>query len=307
MNHSYRTGFIFLAVFFVVVPLTSHAASGDINADRAPQESIAIVKKPKKAVSFSPYLGTPQSDAAVVLDVASRQFLYRQEPRKQRSIASLTKLFTTLVFLETEPNLDQLVTYSQSYDQIGAMVVLEDGEQVSLKQVLMGTLIPSANNMAMMLSHMMSYTPEQFLAQVNGRAKELHLGKTHIVEPTGLDANNVSTAGNLARLANVLFTQYVDIFAEAASFGRYPYITKNTNRDVVLYSTNKFDGHERFDVRAFKTGYLPGSAERTLVLKLRDRATTKEIIIVLLGNAEYGTIFDEAYELADWTFSNFEF
>lgn len=301
MKPLYVVGSIFFAAFLLLLPNPS------IPLHAAKTEAISTVGKPKKVSTFTPFSGTPNSDAAVVLDVASGKFLYRQEPRKPRPIASLTKLFTAFVFLETQPNFDQLVTYRKNYDQMGATVILEDGEEVSVKQVLMGTLIPSANNMAFMLSRMTLYTPEQFIAQINGRAEELRLGKTHIVEPTGLDPDNVSTAGNVARFANILFTQYADIFSEAASFGRYPYIAKNTNREIVLYSTNKFDGHGRFDVQAFKTGYLPGSAERTLVIKLRDRTTTKEILIVLLGNAEYGSIFDEAYQLADWTFNNFEF
>lgn len=296
MKSHQRWSIIFFTVVLVFLPQVTFAVSKQKNRIT-----------PHKNSSFMPFSGTLFSDTVAVLDVASGAFLYRQDARKQRSIASLTKLFTTLVFLEMQPNLDQLTTYQSSYERIGAAVALNDGEQVSLKQVLMGALIPSANNMAEMLVRATPYTSEQFFAQVNGRAEELRLGKTHIVESTGLDPANVSTAGNLARFAAMLFTMYPDIFHEAAVTRRYQYFVKNTGREVLLYSTNKFDGHGRFDIVAFKTGYLPGSAERTLVAKIRDRAASRDIIVVLLGNAEHGSIFEEAYELTDWAFQNFDF
>jgi D-alanyl-D-alanine endopeptidase (penicillin-binding protein 7) len=262
---------------------------------------------PIPKATFTPFPGTPLSDTAAVLEPKSGTFLYRQEADKVRSIASLTKLATTLVFLESDPNLDQVVRYRSSSDRIGATVPLADGDQLTLKQVLMGVLLPSANNMAVTLSLSTPLDPGLFVVQMNNRARELHLGATQFVEPTGLDERNVSSAGNLARLSRTVYRKYPALFKEAADSTEYHFTLSNSGESVTLHTTNKFDGHGKVELVAFKTGYLPGSAERTLTALVRESATGHEIIVVLLGNPQYGTIFQEAYDLAEWAFANWEF
>ncbi len=262
---------------------------------------------PVRGDDFVQYSGTPYSASAAVLDAHSGKFLYREEARAQRSIASLTKVLTTLVFLEAGPELDSVVSYHSGNDRGGATVPLEHGDQLTLRDVLMSTLIPSANNMAMTLANSIGLTEQQFIDRAHERLQDLELGATHLDEPTGLDSDNVSTAGNIARLARFAFSQYPEVFASAAAVETYDVSLQNRSETIRLYSTNKFDGRGLYEVTAFKTGYLPGSAERTLVLQVEQRSTGHNIIVVLLGNPEYNTIFDEAYDLIDWTFRNWEF
>lgn len=264
-------------------------------------------ERPVKRNNFTAYSGTPYSDTAAVLDVQSGKFLYRQQAKKLRAIASISKVATALTFLEQNQNLDDLVTYTTENDRIGADVLLEDGEMITKKQVLMGTLIPSANNMAVTLSQSAGMTQDAFMQQVNTRMDELGLNKTHFDEPSGLDSDNISTAGNVAQLARYAFLEYPEIFQEAASTRRYQYYTSNTGRLIEMFSTNKFDGRGKYELIAFKTGYYPGTAERTLVVQARELETGAEVIAVLLGNPQYNTIFDEMYELLDWTFTNWRF
>lgn len=265
------------------------------------------VAAPVRDSEYIAYSGTPYSASAAVIDSFSGKFLYRENARSPRSIASLTKLLTTLVFLEADPDLDSVVHYHRGNDRGGATVPLEQGDQLTLRDVLMATLIPSANNMAMTLANSIGLTEQQFLDRAHERLDDLGLRATHLDEPTGLDADNVSTAGNVARLARFAFAQHPEVFASAAAAESYDVSLKNRSETIHLYSTNKFDGRGRYVVTAFKTGYLPGSAERTLVLQVEQMSTGYSIIVVLLGNPEYNTIFDEAYALVDWTFSNWEF
>lgn len=261
---------------------------------------------PIKKIDFTDFGSVPHSDTAAVIDTKSGKFLFRQEASKQRPIASVSKLATSLVFLESKPDLNKVISYSSSSDREGATVDLGNGDQLSLKDVLMGTLMPSANNMAVTLSRNTSLDQNLFIVQMNNRMKEMHLNKTQFFEPSGLDQRNVSSAGNLARLGRYLFNEYPDVFSEALQ-SQYHFGLRNSGRAMTIYSTNKFDGRGKYDVTAFKTGYYPGYAERTLVIQLREKSTQHEITVVLLGNPEYGTIFDEAYTLADWSFQNWEF
>lgn len=291
-----------------------HISEKTIQATLPSTEGKLVVAKhrykseaPIKKKTFSSYGRTPYSDSAAVIDAKSGKFLYSQNQSKQRSIASITKIATTLIFLETNPNLDELIYYSADNDRDGAAVVLNNGEQITLKQVLMGVLIPSANNMAQTLSVSTSFSESDFISQVNSRMKELGLYKTTIVEATGLNEENKSSAGNIVRLARYVFDTYSTVFEEAADWSEYVYYTANTQREMTLYTTNQFNGDGKYDAVAFKTGYLPGSAERTLVVKIRENATGHEIILSLLGNPQYNTIFQEAYDLAEWAFENWEF
>ncbi|MFC1598074.1 D-alanyl-D-alanine carboxypeptidase family protein [Patescibacteria group bacterium] len=264
-------------------------------------------ESPIKKADYSQFNSAIFSDTATVIDAKSGKFLYRDDAKKVRSIASLSKLVTALVFLESDPDLDKVISYKGKNDRIGADVPLNDGDQLTLKQVLMGALIPSANNMAVTLSQQTDLSAGLFITQMNNRMAEMKLKKTSFVEPTGLNERNVSTAGNIARLARYIFKTYPKIFQEAADTRQYNYTLANSDRGITLYTTNKFDGNGKYDLVAFKTGYLPGSADRTLVTKIQEISTGHEIIVVLLGNPEYNTVFQEAYQLADWAFANWEF
>ncbi|OGY90105.1 MAG: hypothetical protein A2458_03880 [Candidatus Kerfeldbacteria bacterium RIFOXYC2_FULL_38_9] len=267
------------------------------------------VKKehPVKKLNFQKFPGVTISDTAAVLDVKSGKFLYRQEATKQRAIASLSKLATSLVFLEDNPDLQKVISYASSNNRAGATVFLNNGEQLRLNDVLMSVLLPSANNMAQTLAVNTHYSYADFVVQMNNRMQELGLKKTQLVEPTGLNSRNVSCAGNLAKLGNFLFNKYPDIFLRAAQTPVYDIDLLNSVRNVTIYSTNRFDGRGKYDLLAFKTGFYPGTAERTLVVKIQDKASGGQIIVVLLGNTIYGTINEEAYQLADWAFNNWEF
>lgn len=268
--------------------------------------------RPTRTDSFTHFAGTPYSDTAAVIDVNTGAFLYREQATKQRPIASLTKLVTATVFLESQPNLDERITYSRVFDREGTSVDLEEGDELTLYDVLMGTLVQSANNMAVTLSaHTQATSEEQFVQQMNSRMQELGFKRTSFVESTGLDTLNVSTAGNLARLARHIFTTHRGVFISALYHPTYALTALNaathTKKQILLSSTNRFQSDGIYEVLAFKTGYLPYEAHRTLVIEVRERATGNDIIIVLLGNEKYGTIFQEARDLADWTFANWEF
>ncbi len=272
-----------------------------VTADRAHREA------PIKHTWFTAYPGTRLSDTAAVLDVKSGKWLYRQQATKQRHIASITKLMTVALFLQSEPDLEEIIAYQSNADRIGAAVVLKGGDRLSLRDALMSTLMPSANNMAVTLAQHSGLGWTGFITAMNAQAAEWKLGRTHFTDPTGLDVTDVSTAGNVARLARHVFTAYPDYFSEATDHPSYTFRLRNSGKLISVDSTNKFNGHGLYKALAFKTGYYPGSAERTLAIEIEEISTGHQIIIVLLGNPEYDTINKEAEELAAWTFKNWDF
>ncbi|PIW37353.1 MAG: hypothetical protein COW24_00585 [Candidatus Kerfeldbacteria bacterium CG15_BIG_FIL_POST_REV_8_21_14_020_45_12] len=262
---------------------------------------------PIPEASFSSFGAPTYSRAAAVMDRKSGKFLYRYHAKDERAIASISKLVAVGVFLGSDPDLSQQVTYTESSDRIGAYVDLNDGDVLTLQQVLMGTLLKSANNMAVTLSKNTELDESEFITAMNQFVTNRGLRSSGFVEPTGLDDRNHSTAGNLARLGRYMFLKYPDIFYTVATANQYQFSLANSGQNITLYTTNKFNGRGLYDLTAFKTGYLPGSADRTLIAQIKERATGHEIIVVLLGNPQYNTIFDEAYDLADWSFNNWSF
>lgn len=262
---------------------------------------------PVKADTYSQYSGMPYSDTAAVIDAKSGRFLYRNEAKKQRSIASVTKIMTAMVYEDSETDGTGSIAYSSDFERDGATAAIEVGEELQKQDVLMATLVRSANNMAVTLANSTSMSEAEFIAAMNAKAGKLGLKKTVFYEPTGLDSDNMSTAGNLAKLGRYAFSTYAHTFEEAADYNSYTFQTVNTERTISLRSTNKFDGRGMYELTAFKTGYLPGTADRTLVAQVQKIGTDQEIVVVLLGNPQYNTIFDEAYELAHWAFSNWNF
>lgn len=259
---------------------------------------------PIKTNEFSSFGSIPYSDTGIVIDDASGKVLFEEEADKRRSIASVTKMLTSVVCLDQGTSLDTTVTYQDAYNPGGSTMDVHDGDTLTLENVLYGALIPSANNMAMTLAHTCGLSYSDFVARMNAYALEHGAPSTHVDEPTGLDPDNISTARDLATLARAIFQSHSDIYEHAATTSTYSFTTENTQRTLTEASTNLFDGRGKYEVIGFKTGYLPPYADRTLVLRVRKIGTEQTIVVVLLGDPEYRTIFDEAYSLVDWTFNN---
>lgn len=294
---------------------TMHKKKGYLSA-RLPQRKGKLLvathryKKeiPKKRISFVSYAGTEYFDKAVVMDLRSKKFLYKQKANDTQHIASITKLVTVALFLEQQKDLDEMVSYNTSYDRIGATVSVKAGDVLTLRDVLYATLLPSANNMAVFLSDTTSYSEKEFVEKMNAFViTDLGLKNTQFIEPTGLHTHNRSSATDVALFASHIFQSYPKIFSRAASLKEYSFTIKNGEKKQTVVSTNLFDGKGKYRAKGFKTGYYPVTAERTLVLWIESKEKKGEIIVVLLGNPKYSTIFEEAYEIADWTFQNWKF
>jgi len=123
--------------------------------------------------------------------------------RAHRPIASITKLMTAVVALE-RARLSDVVTVSPRASSIGeSTVFLRQGEQLTVADLLRGTLVRSANDAAEALAlHVGRGSADRFVALMNAKAKELGLADTTYVNPHGLDApGHVSSARDSTLLA----------------------------------------------------------------------------------------------------------
>jgi serine-type D-Ala-D-Ala carboxypeptidase (penicillin-binding protein 5/6) len=149
----------------------------------------------------------PQPDARAfyVVNAASGEVLAARNADEQLPVASITKLMTVIVALE-HLRVDQVVRVTRVAAGVGeSRIPLHAGQEISVRDLLKGALIQSANDAADALAAAASNGDvPKFVSWMNARARELGLRETHFTRPDGLDApGHVSSARDVALLAQV--------------------------------------------------------------------------------------------------------
>lgn len=208
-------------------------------------------------VLFRPFVGYANSaQSAIVLDAISGRMLYSKNSDVKSLIASTTKIMTALLICERCNVLDQMRIPKEAVGIEGSSMYLQEGEVLTLQELLYGLMLSSGNDAAVALALYSSGSIDEFAHQMNDKARLLGMNGTHFANPNGLDApNHYSTAEDMAKLAayameNPIFAQTVS--TKTVSVGkRY---LRNHNKLLWLYPGT--DG--------VKTGYTK-AAGRILV------------------------------------------
>ena len=239
----------------------------------------------------------PQLDAAaaVVYDPASGEVLWESGGDEPRSIASLTKMMTALVFLESGANLAEEIVIVDSDVRRSFNYWLRAGDRVTVADLLHMLLIPSDNAAARALARTSVYGAEGFIDQMNRRAQELGLGTTVYADPSGLDRDNVSTAYDMARLVSHVSANPTI----ARIMRRSEYTARPGGREVTVRSTNQLLRGGDYDVVAGKTGYIR-LAGHCLATLLRLPESGEQVAVVILGAPTSALRFREARGLYAW-------
>jgi D-alanyl-D-alanine carboxypeptidase len=142
-----------------------------------------------------------QTRAYVVQSTVDGHTLAARAADDPRAMASITKLMTALVAVERR-SLDDIVTVPQAAARVGeSSLRLRAGQSVSVRDLLIGTLVPSANDAATALAIVTGGSLPRFVSLMNAKARALGLTRTHYANPHGLDqAGHVSTARETAVL-----------------------------------------------------------------------------------------------------------
>lgn len=140
--------------------------------------------------------------AAVLLDFDSGSVLYSRHPYEQRPPASLTKMVSALLIVQSG-RLDDKVVVSKRAAAVGeSSMALKAGETLTLRDLLDAAMLKSANNAAAAAAEYVGGTMEQFVAEMNAKALELGALQSHFVNPHGLNAqDHYSCAMDLAIIA----------------------------------------------------------------------------------------------------------
>jgi D-alanyl-D-alanine endopeptidase (penicillin-binding protein 7) len=233
--------------------------------------------------------------AAIVYDPETNQVLWEENSQSQRSIASITKMMTAVVFMEGNPDLAEPVTVARSDVYQASTTHLRSMDQLTTDDLLHLLLIASDNAAARALARVSSLGYEGFIERMNQKAAELGLESTHYADPSGLLSENVSSAYDLARLI-----AYVSGDDRIASIMRTPEYTVYTGRrPITFHSTNHLLGRSDVDVRAGKTGFISKSGY-CLATLLRLPQSTQQFAVVVLGARSNAGRFMETENLLTW-------
>ena len=189
-------------------------------------------------------------------------------------LASLSKLMTALVFFDTQPDWNKTITItpaeinypaSLAGDDPTSEVALSAGDTMTTFDLWVAMLVSSSNQATIALADNSGLSRIEFIQKMNAKAYELGLTKTKFFDPTGLDAHNVTTAKEMAKIAYAAFSNQKVL--EADQYKDYTITAVNAaaeSKDIKVLNRNY--SLEKFNPEASKTGFLV-EAQRTVTLK----------------------------------------
>ena len=236
-----------------------------------------------------------RAEAAIVYDPLTGRVLYEENSQLPRSIASITKVMTAAVFLEDNPDLSQQVMVA-SADVRGASVThLRAYERVSLQNLLHLLLIASDNAAARTLARVSPYGASGFVVRMNQKAEELGLQSTRYADSSGLVAENVSSAYDMARL--ISYAAQDELISTIMRTEEFSFRT--SRRALTIRSTNQLLRSPGIDVRGGKTGFITRSGY-CLATLLRLPDLNQTLAVVVLGAKSNAGRFWETRHLLTW-------
>ncbi len=248
-------------------------------------------------------LNSTEAASAIILDANNNQILWQKNSQEIVPIASLTKMVAIKTFLDTKPNLNKTVTYSQKDEQEitkycslseAALLKLKDGDQVKLKDLTYSALVGSANNAVESLVRLSGLSRADFIKKMNANVKKWGATNTSFIEPTGLSTDNVSTAKDYALILKNI-SQDTTI-KKISTTTQYKFTTINTKKTHTIKNTNKLLREGQFDLQSSKTGYLI-EAGHCLAMAAQNKITKQNFIVVTLGSSSWNKGYQAASQL----------
>lgn len=244
---------------------------------------------------------TVSASSYIIQDLSSKTIIASKNPDAISRPASITKLMTALVALDTWPDLDQTLTVLSNSKAIGQTIDLFPGESLTVKSLLDGLLIHSGNDAALTLAdnyptNSAADSYQAFVKAMNQKALDLHLTHTTYKNPSGIDQyGHTTTARDIAVLANIaLRNPVIEGIITKPSYQ----ITDITGSHIHKLSSTDELLTTLPGLRGGKTGWTSGAGECFVSYVERDG---HGIITVVLGSANR---FGDTTQLVEWVYSH---
>jgi D-alanyl-D-alanine endopeptidase (penicillin-binding protein 7) len=241
----------------------------------------------------------PRAEAAIIYNPETGEVLWESHAQDQRSIASITKVMTAVVFLEDSPDLSQVVTVTAADRKGGSTTYLRAGDKVTKGDLLHLMLIASDNVASRVLARTSSYGAEGFIDRMNQKAIDLGLTSTKYADTSGLLSANLSSAYDMARL--ITFVSSVPQISQVMQKQQYTAtaVAGTRRRQISINSTNQLVRQGDVEVQAGKTGFIR-AAGYCLATLLRLPQGGPQVAVVVLGAKSNAGRFLETRHLFNW-------
>jgi len=208
-----------------------------------------------------------KASALYLVDLKSHRVLLEKNATRRLPPASLTKMMTALVAMETASP-EQIVQVDRRALVHRSSLKLHPGEQFLLRDLLTAMLVTSANDACEAIALHVGGDADRFVTMMNERARRLELENTHFVNACGFDApGHYSTAADLARLTEqALQVPAISMMVRTVT---RDIASVNGARQVSLHSTNELLLDP--DVTGVKTGYTSKAGRCLIASMFKDR------------------------------------
>lgn len=238
------------------------------------------------------------ASAAVVIEAPCGETLFALNEREKLPPASLTKMMTALVAVENGDLAAEIaspidgIVLSQATD--ATVMGLEIGETLTLRDLLYGLLLRSANDAALTIAQSIGGSQQGFIQMMNEKAADLGLKDTHFANPHGLDdPQNYSSARDLAILGREVLNQ--PALAQIVRTQEYEPAWDGGPLENINLLLNNFEG-----AIGVKTGYTDVAGQTIVGAASREGRT---LIVSVLRS---GDLYVDAGSLLEWAFANTE-
>lgn len=236
-----------------------------------------------------------RSAAVLVQDQNTDEWLLSKKAETVMPIASISKLMTAMVILDSGINMGLPITISESdKDRLRySRSHLYVGTRLSRMQALLLSLMASENRAAHALARTYPGGKEEFVREMNRKAVALGLKETKFEDSSGLSGGNVSSASDLVRLVNAAYR-----YPLIRSFStRKELVLKNGRRKLRFVNTNSLVRNGAWDIGLSKTGYIQ-EAGRCLVMQAS--LEQRPVVIVLLNASGNSTRINDVLRIKRW-------
>ncbi len=240
--------------------------------------------------------------SGLLMEVSTGKIIYEKNIHEKVSVASMTKMMGMVLIMEAledgKIKLEDMVVVSKNASGMGgSQIWLEEGEKISVLDLIKGIMMASANDGIVAMAEYIGGTEANFVKMMNEKAKSLGLKDTNFVNPTGLDEkDHYSTAYDMALIAKELISheeilKYTSIYED--------YLRKGTDRQFWLVNTNKLiKTYQGAD--GLKTGYTDAAMYCMAVTAKRN---DMRLLAITLGEKEGKVRNKETSELLDYGFN----
>ncbi|GMK38483.1 serine-type D-Ala-D-Ala carboxypeptidase [Paenibacillus sp. CCS19] len=268
----------------MAAPATSETVGDQTSATEA-----EVVQKPEVA-----------AESAVLIDGRTGTVLYSKNATEQMYPASITKIVTAIVALETADVSDTVTVSKDARWEEGTRVYLEEGEQMSMWQLLLGMMVNSGNDASTAIADHIDGSKEKFAERMNAFVRE-HAGamNSQFRNPHGLpDPDHYTTAEDMAKIAR--YAMQNEQFRELVG-------TKKVNWTGETWQTTLVNHNKLLGTYEGATGIKNGyttAAGQTLVASAK--RGDMEIIGVVLKSPSSDQLYKDMRGLLDYGFAAFE-